>query len=101
MKKFTVIFLSVCFLAFSYVTVSAQNKTNDIVIKIDGMTCIACVETMQKVFKKENSVDTVEVSLENQTITINTKEGQDISDEKIKELIEWGGYDFVSITRLE
>ena len=79
--------------------VFAADKTDDIIIKVNGMVCDFCAQSLKKVFAKEESVNDIDVNLDNQTVTVDTKEGQTLSDEKIKELIEWGGYDFVSIER--
>jgi len=70
-------------------------------VKINGMSCEPCADTVNKVFRKEDGVANTSVSLEDQILTIDTKDDQDISDAKIKELVEWGGYDLVSIERLK
>lgn len=98
MKTFLSIFSILCILA-SFPAFAADNKTDDIIVKVDGMVCDFCAQSLKKVFGKEDSVNDIAVSLDDQTVTIDIKEGQDLSDKKIKELIEWGGYDFVSIKR--
>lgn len=88
----------------AYITITpveAQEKTDDVIVKVNGMVCDFCAQSLEKVFTKEDSVNGIEVSLNDQTVTIDTKDGQNITDEKIKELIEWGGYDLVSIKRPE
>lgn len=97
--KYFLIAAMACFISITPVT--AQEKTNDVVVKINGMVCDFCAQSLKKVFGKEDSVVDIAVSLDDQTVTIDTKDGQTISDEKIKELIEWGGYDLVSIERPE
>ena len=77
----------------------AADPTKDIVIKVNGMVCDFCAQSLKKVFGKEDSVNDITVNLDNQTVTVDTKDGATLSDEKIKELIEWGGYDLVSIDR--
>lgn len=79
----------------------AELKDKDILVKIEGMSCEPCVQTVKKVFGKQESVEGTYVVLEDQTLTLDTKDGQTLSDEKIRELIEWGGYDLVSIERLK
>jgi len=98
MKIFLTIFSALLILT-ALPAFAADNKKDDIIVKIDGMVCDFCAQSLQKVFGKEDSVNGIDVSLDDQTVTIDTKQGQDLSDEKIKELVEWGGYDFVSITR--
>jgi copper chaperone CopZ len=95
-------FLTILFAAFIFITPAiAQEKTDDIVVKVNGMVCDFCAQSLEKVFTKEESVNGIDVSLDDQSVTIDTKENQTITDEKIKELIEWGGYDLVSIERSE
>ena len=96
-------FLAAFFMAFLFITpVQAQEeKTDDIVVNVSGMVCDFCAQSLEKVFGKEESVNGIAVSLDDQTVTVDTKVGQTISDEKIKELIEWGGYDLISIERGE
>lgn len=79
--------------------VFAKDKTDDVVVKVDGMVCDFCAQSLKKVFSKEDSVNGIVVDLDEQTVTIDTKDGQVLSDEKIKELIEWGGYDLKEIKR--
>lgn len=79
----------------------AQDEAGDIVVKVDGMVCDFCAQSLKKVFSKEDGVNDIAVSLDDQTVTIDTKEGESLSDEKIKKLIEWGGYDLVDIKRTD
>lgn len=97
MKFFLVIFAIITFSTSAH----ADERTDDIVVTVNGMVCDFCAQSLEKVFKKEESVNGIDVSLDDQTVTVDTKEGQTLSDEKIKELIEWGGYDFVSIERAD
>lgn len=95
-------FLMTLMMGFIFIApATAQEKTDDVVVKVDGMVCDFCAQSLEKVFGKEDSVNAIVVSLDDQTVTIDTKDSQMISDEKIKELIEWGGYDLVSIDRPE
>lgn len=96
MKQFLTITTALFLLATPAV---ADDKKDDIIVKVDGMVCDFCAQSLGKVFGKEESVNGIDVNLDDQTVIIDTKEEQTISDEKIKELIEWGGYDLVSIDR--
>ncbi len=91
---------------FSYASddnISQQQKLEDkdIFIKATGMVCDACVQTLTKVFGKEDSVVGIIVNIADQSILVDTKDNQTLSDDKIKEIIEWGGFDLVSIERLK
>lgn len=72
---------------------------HDVTVKVNGMVCDFCAQSLKKIFGKEDAVNGIDVDLDTQTVTIDTKDGQTLNDAKIKELIEWGGYDFVSIER--
>ena len=78
---------------------SAQAGEKDITVEVKGMVCDFCAQSLKKVFGKEESVNAITVDLDTQTVTVDVKDGQDLSDDKIKELIEWGGYDLVGIER--
>ena len=77
----------------------ADTKKDDIVISVKGMVCDFCAQSLMKVFKKEDGVNDLTVDLDKQTVIVDTKHEAHLSDEKIKELIEWSGYDFVSVQR--
>ena len=77
----------------------ANDTNDDIIVHVNGLVCDFCAQSLKKVFGKEESVNDIDVNLDTQTVTIDTKEGETINDTKIKELIEWGGYDLVKITR--
>jgi len=72
---------------------------SDIVVNLTGMSCQPCADTMEKKFSKEESVEEVSATFEPQQIVINVKEGANLSDEKIAEIINWGGYDLIEIKR--
>lgn len=95
--KYLLSFLTIILLTIT--PVMADDKTDDITVNVAGLVCDFCAQSLKKVFGKEESINDITVNLDDQTVIIDTKEGQDISDEKIKELIEWGGYDLVSIER--
>lgn len=96
MKKFLTI-LTVLFLTTT--PVLAEDKKDDIVVKVNGLVCDFCAQSLKKIFGKQDSVNDIDVNLDKQTVTVDTKKDQDLGDEKIKELIEWGGYDLVEIKR--
>jgi len=56
---------------------------------------------LKKKFSQEDSVRDVHVTLDNQTAYIDVKDNQELSDSTIESVIEWGGYDLISIERAE
>lgn len=83
------------------IPVFADDKKDDVLVTVSGMVCDFCAQSLTKIFNKEDSVNDITVDLDTQLITIDTVEGQELSDDKIKELVKWSGYDLVSITRPE
>ena len=71
----------------------------DVVVGVNGMVCDFCAQSLNKVFMKEPGVENLDISLGDKTVTIHLADGSDISDKKIRELINWAGYETASITR--
>jgi copper chaperone CopZ len=80
-------------------TVSATEKSYDIIIEASGMVCDFCAQSLTKVFSKKDSVESIDVDLDKSTVNVTLKDDGVLSDDEIKELIEWGGYDLISINR--
>ena len=67
-----------------------MNKT----IKIEGMSCEKCVAHVKDALEEVSGIEKVTVDLKEGKAVI---EGNDVSDEVIKEVIEDEGYDVISI----
>lgn len=67
-----------------------MNKT----IKIEGMSCEKCVAHVKDALEEISGIEKVTVDLQEGKAVI---EGNDVSDEVIKEVIEDEGYDVISI----
>lgn len=101
MKKWMMTFLMyMCLLtpAMSAPTEKIQDL-NHIVVKVNGMVCDVCAQSVKKLMMKEESVAGVDINLDNGEVDINLKQGQTLTDEQIKKIIDFSGYDVVSITR--
>lgn len=68
-------------------------------VKVNGMVCAFCAQGITKKFKAQPQVETVDVKLEDKTVTLTVKEKQDLTDEKIKEILTDSGYSVDAITR--
>lgn len=90
-------FLTILLTALLFSPITAQ--ADEITVSVAGMTCEACTQTMEKKFSKEESVESVTASFKAQEIIINEKENAALSDEKIAEIIYWGGYELKEIAR--
>ncbi len=64
-----------------------------------GMVCEFCAESIMKIFSEEDSVENLSIDFDNHLVSVNLKEGQALSDERIKELIHYSGYELEKIVR--
>lgn len=67
-------------------------------VKVNGMVCSFCANSIEKKFKEKPEVSTVKVDLDSKIVTINYAPEKTLSDEQIKEIITKSGYTVVSIT---
>ena len=66
---------------------------------VNGMVCGFCATGIEKTFKAQPEVKTVDVDLENKLVTIQTKQGQTLEDSKFKKLLGNAGYTVVAVAR--
>jgi copper chaperone CopZ len=84
---------------FNLSTAQANEGQEDIRIFVKGMVCSFCVQGVEKQFKDQESVENIEVDLEDSLVSIWLKEGQELSDKTIGSLINDSGYDVEGIER--
>lgn len=94
MKYFTLILASLMLLSFP-----AQAKTA--YADVNGLVCDFCAQALEKVFSKKTEVENITVNLDEKVVTINFKEGQNLDDETLKEMINDSGYAVTEIRREE
>jgi mercuric ion binding protein len=78
---------------------SAAVSAETINATVNGMVCAFCATGIEKTFKARPEVKSVNVDLEHKLVTIATKDGQTLDDNKIKQLLKNSGYSVVSIAR--
>jgi mercuric ion binding protein len=66
---------------------------------VNGMVCGFCATAIEKTFKKQPEVSTVNVDLKDRLVTVTTKRGQTLDDTKVKKLLTNSGYSVASINR--
>lgn len=66
---------------------------------VNGLVCAFCATGIEKTFKKQPSVDNVNVDLENKLVTIHTKPEQSLDDATVTKLITNAGYSVTNIAR--
>ena len=101
MKLFLLIMTITFFTLIDYKETTSQNKIEDQILRIsvNGLVCDFCARSIEKIFTKNESVDSINVNLEKMLITINLKNGKNLNDDIIKQLIKDSGYDVAEINR--
>ena len=67
--------------------------TNEVKVGVNGMVCAFCAQGIEKSFMAQKEVASIEVSLANKFVKIKFKDGQSLSQEKIKTLLKDAGYE--------
>lgn len=88
-------------LILASVTPVKADTQYDAVVRADGIVCDFCAQALNKVFLKNENIENINVNMDEGTVSIQIKDGKTVTDEEIQKMIEWGGYDFVSIERLK
>jgi copper chaperone CopZ len=70
-----------------------------ITTSVNGMVCAFCATGIEKTFRKQPEVATVQVDLPKKRVIITTKPGKTLSDAKIKEVVTYSGYSMGKIVR--
>jgi copper chaperone CopZ len=78
---------------------TAAVSADTIKATVNGMVCGFCATGIEKNFKAQPEVKTVDVDLENKLVTIQTKQGKTLEDSKIKKLLGNAGYSVVAVAR--
>ena len=78
---------------------TAAVSADTIKATVNGMVCGFCATAIEKTFKKQPEVKTVNVDLKNKLVMVTTKEGQAMDDAKIKQLLKNSGYSVAAIDR--
>jgi mercuric ion binding protein len=81
------------------ISLSAVASAETIRATVNGMVCAFCATAIEKTFRKQPEVITVNVDLNNRLVTVTTKEGQTLDDGKIAHLLKNSGYSVVKIDR--
>lgn len=96
MKK---LFLTIAILLSLSVPVHATNAGGTVYADVNGLICDFCARALEKVFGREEAVESIDVNMNTKVVTVNFNEGQSLEDEKIKKLITDAGYDVRDIRR--
>jgi len=80
-------------------SLTAAVSADTIRATVNGMVCGFCATGIEKTFKAQPEVKTVDVDLEKRLVTIETKQGRTIDDAKIRKLLGNAGYSVVALAR--
>lgn len=72
-----------------------QTIPQELKVGVKGMVCAFCAQGIEKKFKSQPEVSSVEVSLENKYVKLKFKEGKSLAKEKITEILKDAGYEAV------
>jgi mercuric ion binding protein len=87
------------FTIITFFGLTAAVSADTIKATVNGMVCGFCATGIEKTFRAQPEVKTVDVNLENKLVTIHTKQGQTLDDAKIKKLLGNAGYSVVAVAR--
>jgi copper chaperone CopZ len=78
---------------------SVQAQTETAVIRVNGLVCDFCVQTVKRMAGQRPEIARADVDLDQGRVTITFKLGQTLSDAALRTLITNAGYAVVGITR--
>jgi copper chaperone CopZ len=70
-------------------------------IIIDGLVCDFCARSMEKVFGKQQEVESVTVNMDKRLVILKFKSGNALNDAQIKQFIQDAGYNTQSIQHVK
>lgn len=70
-------------------------------VTVNGIVCAFCAQGIKKKFSAESNVENTDVDLTSKTVKLKFKEGKNLADEKIKEIILNAGYEVKAIERMK
>ncbi len=81
----------ILFFAFSVPTFAAH-PGGTVYADVNGLVCAFCAHALEKVFGREEAVESIDVNLDKKVVTIHFQQGQKLDDATITKLITDSGY---------
>jgi copper chaperone CopZ len=72
-----------------------------ITVTVSGTACVLCESGIEKIFRAQPEIKSVDADLENMVITLTTKPGRHLDTGKIVQLLKDTGYSVRAISRAE
>ncbi|MFW5432536.1 MAG: heavy-metal-associated domain-containing protein [Methylophilaceae bacterium] len=79
----------------------AMAATQTIKASVNGMVCAFCAQGIEKKMRKLSQTQDVYVNLKKRMVAVELKDGETLSDDAVKEIVQDAGYDVESIERSE
>jgi len=92
MKKNFIVAL-LCFVLFAGAEVSAEDATQKVIIKVEGLYCPFCSYGLEKQVKKIKGFKSVQINIKEGTAEIEFKPGAKVSEKAILTAVEDAGFD--------
>jgi copper chaperone CopZ len=73
----------------------------DVYVQVNGLVCDFCARALEKVFGREEAVESIHVDLDSKIIAVTFNEGQGLDNDRIRTLITDAGYNVEDIRRAE
>lgn len=75
----------------------AAHSGGTVYADVNGLVCDFCARALEKLFGKEDAVESISVDLDEKVVTIHFNEGQSLSDERVTKLVTDAGYNVQAI----
>lgn len=79
----------------------AMHPGGTVNVDVNGLVCDFCARALEKVFGKQQAVESINVNLDTKMIQIHFNKGQSLNDATITRLINDSGYNVEEIHRDE
>ena len=79
--------------------VNAWASAREVNIGVKGMVCAFCAQGITKKFSAQPAIEHVDVNLGRKQVKLTLKDGQDIADDTIKQILTDAGYNIEKIDR--
>lgn len=86
-------------LLFLLIAINSFAATSQIAVTVKGMVCGFCAQGINKKFKEDPRVASVDVSLEKKLVAIKLNHGKEILDSEIESALRDAGYNVEKIER--
>lgn len=84
-------------LVFSVFLSSSAFATQTIKANVNGMVCAFCAQGIEKKMRALSQTQDVYVNLKQRVVAVELKDGQTLSNDKVKAIIKDAGYDVTTI----